>query len=131
MRRENCRSFGCARDDKSLKGRQSLTLVIRMEGSEIVCNREGIRRSVKRGAKVKGSGPSYGPLPPTTRAAALAAGFARICVGAFGLGRGLSHICAGFGCSVVLRPRAVIDLGGRVQPDQARTTAGSRSGRSS
>jgi hypothetical protein len=53
---------------------------------------------------------------------ALAAGFARICVGAFGLGRGFGHVCAGLRRTVILRTRAVIDLGGRVQPDQARTT---------
>jgi hypothetical protein len=54
---------------------------------------------------------------------ALTAGFARIRVRAFGLRRGFRHVCASLGCAVVLRALAVIDLGGRIQPDQTWSTA--------
>ena len=61
---------------------------------------------------------------------ALAAGLARVGVGAFGLGSSFGHIRAGLGCPVVLRSRAVIDLGGCIKPNKTWSATGSRRGRS-
>ena len=81
--------------------------------------------------KTSGQRLSERPLPRRNHplCSALAAGLTRVRVGTLGLGIRFSHVCAGLGCTVVLRPWAVIDLGRSIEPNQTRATAGSGGGR--
>ena len=75
----------------------------------------------------RGSDPTKRSLPRCIAEERLAAGLTRVGMSTLGFCISFRHISAGLGGPVVLGPVTVVDLGGGIHPDHARSAAGSRS----